>query len=139
MTIPPGDYRNPLRREHFVYRAFDAAGDLLYVGCSNNPERRWAEHRTTSPWWTEQARRFHLSGPYNYDTARRLEREALATEDPKYGMTPERRSAHTRNANLQRRYFDLYLDEGHSSNEAGRLAVERAEREVPHPRVTART
>lgn len=133
------EIQDPQQREHYVYRVFDAEGALLYIGCTNNPDRRWTEHRSDNPKWTSKAARFHLSGPYNYDTARRLEREALATENPQYGMTPQRRSAHTRNANLQRRYFDLYLEEGHDPREAGRLAIERAEREVPHPRVSARS
>lgn len=131
--------QDPTKREHFVYRVFDGGGSLLYVGCTNNPDRRWTEHRTNNAKWTAKAARFRLSGPYSYGTARRLEREALATENPQYGMTPERRSAHTRNANLQSRYFSLYLDQGYSPTEAGSLAIERAEREVPSPRVSARS
>lgn len=34
MGIPKGNYRSRSLREHFVYRYFDAAGRLLYVGRS---------------------------------------------------------------------------------------------------------
>jgi predicted GIY-YIG superfamily endonuclease len=139
MTTPPGDYRNPERREHLVYRAFDADGNLLYVGCTNNPDRRWREHRTDSPWMTEKAHTFRLAGPYNYDTARQKEREALAIESPRYGMTPQRRGAATRNAALQRKYLGLYIARGYSLAKAGELAVARADLEVPSPRVSARS
>lgn len=57
---------------------------------------------TTQAAETSQARRFKLAGPYSYATARRLEREALATENPRYGMTSTQRGQHTRNAHLQR-------------------------------------
>lgn len=77
------DYRDPGRREHFVYRAYDAVGVLLYVGCTNRPRLRWKEQRAWSnDGWTKRARRFRVSGPYNYDTGRRLEREAIRTENP---------------------------------------------------------
>jgi predicted GIY-YIG superfamily endonuclease len=139
VTAPSGDYRNPERREHLVYRAFDADGNLLYVGCTNNPDRRWREHRAERPQMFEKARSFRLAGPYNYDTARRLEREALAAEFPRYGMTPQRQSAATRNAALQRKYYRLYTNQGLSRDEALELASARANREVPAPRVGARS
>lgn len=34
----------------FVYRCFDAAGELLYVGCAQNVAQRMAGHRYKSPW-----------------------------------------------------------------------------------------
>lgn len=108
------EIQNPADRKHFVYRVFDVNGDLLYVGCSNNPWRRWNEHRTDRPLMTSQAHRFKLAGPYSYHTARRLEREALTTENPRYGMTPTRRGQHSRNSALQRQF-----------------GPERADREAP--------
>lgn len=79
---------DPERREHFVYRYFDADGRLIYVGCSMNPEKRRSEHRYTQPWGNDVAR-IRLSGPYNYKKARDLEREAIRTEDPLHnGQTP---------------------------------------------------
>lgn len=108
MAIPSGDYRDPALREHFVYRAYDAAGRLLYVGCSKQPQKRWAEHRTNRADWVPLAARFRLSGPYNYDTARELERVALRDEYPLHAHTPQKQSAATRrNAWERRRVAEL--------------------------------
>lgn len=83
--------RDPNIREHYVYRALNASDELLYVGCSLNPPKRVVEHKSTSDWYG-QATRYKLSGPYNYETARELERQAIATERPLYNYTPERRA-----------------------------------------------
>lgn len=130
--IPEGDYRNPERREHFVYRAYDGAGQLLYVGCTMRLDRRWKEHRTSSE-WARKARRFHVSGPFSYDTARRLEREALATEGPTDAMTPTRRAASNRNGRLQSVYLTQFLDAGLPMGKAIRKAIRKADQECPVP------
>lgn len=36
-----------------VYRFYDDAGELLYVGLTNNPNRRFSEHADTKAWWHE--------------------------------------------------------------------------------------
>ncbi|NIL77676.1 hypothetical protein RhoFasB10_03827 [Rhodococcus sp. B10] len=95
-------------RNHFVYRAFDKDGRLLYVGCSSRPLTRWNEHRSSSPWWTSKARTFRMQGPYCYRTARGIEREALRSEDPLYGWTPKRhREVRRRDAWANRRIAGL--------------------------------
>ncbi|MBZ6250357.1 GIY-YIG nuclease family protein [Streptomyces olivaceus] len=38
-----------------LYRLNNAAGTLLYVGVTNNPERRFAQHRDTKDWWPQVA------------------------------------------------------------------------------------
>ena len=42
-----------LRRdvEHVVYRCFDAAGHLMYVGATNDWPQRSSHHRARTPWW----------------------------------------------------------------------------------------
>lgn len=40
----------------FVYRFFGEGDVLLYVGVSDDPARRWAEHRVDAPWWAEMMR-----------------------------------------------------------------------------------
>lgn len=32
---------------HYLYRCYDAAGRLLYIGCTTNPRRRLALHRSS--------------------------------------------------------------------------------------------
>jgi hypothetical protein len=36
-----------------LYRVFDATGQLLYVGITESPKRRWAHHVRLTPWWGE--------------------------------------------------------------------------------------
>ena len=40
-----------------LYRLYDAEGELLYVGITRNPERRFAEHAADKPWWPLVTRR----------------------------------------------------------------------------------
>lgn len=131
MTIPRGDYRDPASREHFVYRIYDSAGRLLYVGCSMRPEKRWAEHRADRKSWTSRAQRFRMSGPYNYDTARRLEREALRDEYPLHAMTPQKLSAKSRRNRWINRQVAAALKPDHSMADflaAHQIAKRRASR-----------
>ncbi|GEB58903.1 GntR family transcriptional regulator [Streptomyces gardneri] len=41
-----------------LYRFFNEAGQLLYVGVTGNPEKRWADHRrfAATTWWPLAAR-----------------------------------------------------------------------------------
>lgn len=95
-------------REYFVYRVFDSSGVLLYVGCSNNLTRRWAEHRAMRPGFVRRAHRCKAQGPFTRPVARSLEREAAVTEFPLYGWTPFKQSAiQRRNAWLRRRTDEL--------------------------------
>jgi hypothetical protein len=53
------EYMRRWRLEHSddapkaLYRHFAASGQLLYVGVSENVERRNAEHARSSPWWKD--------------------------------------------------------------------------------------
>jgi predicted GIY-YIG superfamily endonuclease len=38
---------------HALYRFFDETGQLLYVGISVDPGRRFAQHRSDKTWWSE--------------------------------------------------------------------------------------
>lgn len=40
-----------------LYRLFDSAGVLLYVGISDNLKVRFADHAASKPWWPDVARR----------------------------------------------------------------------------------
>lgn len=86
MAVERGDHV----RNHFVYRAFDAEGHLLYIGCTQNLKARWQQHRFNNMHWVVQTDRLKVQGPYCYKTARGIEKAAIATEGPRYGWTPER-------------------------------------------------
>lgn len=70
---------------HYVYRAFDAAGRLIYVGCSLDPEARVANHRMTS-WWADQIERVEFTPAGSRDAARRAERRTIIGERPRWNV-----------------------------------------------------
>lgn len=66
-----------------LYRFFNAAGQLLYVGVSGNTETRWRQHAESKPWWPDVAEKTTqwLDGrPEALDA----ERVAIRTEKPLY-------------------------------------------------------
>lgn len=63
-------------REHWMYRAYDESGVLLYVGVTKNLRTRRASHRSTSPWF-ESATRFVLTGPLDRESAYLLEAKTI--------------------------------------------------------------
>jgi len=77
-----GAHRDPMLRNHFVYRYFDENGALLYIGCSIQPEVRYREHRQMRSEMVDRIARIKMQGPYNYQTARQIERDAIRSEDP---------------------------------------------------------
>jgi predicted GIY-YIG superfamily endonuclease len=75
------DTANARQGRTALYRFYDARGDLLYVGITNSPHHRFAQHRDGSDWWEHAAsRRIHW-----YDTrheALRAEYVAIRRERP---------------------------------------------------------
>lgn len=128
-------YDNPHCREHFVYRAYDAAGRLLYVGCTRRPIARWKQHRKMGG-WADDAVRFHVAGPYNYDTGRYLERHGIRTENPRHNRdTAEEARARRERRQLFDELTDEWLGYGVDLSTAMNMAaaiadeVERVQRE----------
>ncbi|WP_131104059.1 GIY-YIG nuclease family protein [Ornithinimicrobium sufpigmenti] len=70
-----------MRRTHYVYRAYDEHGLLLYVGCTGSPRQRHDHHRSQSAWFP-YAVRFVTAGPYAADEAFALEAEVIERESP---------------------------------------------------------
>lgn len=113
MTSPTPGYMDPARREHFVYRAYDAAGQLLYVGCTLRPSLRYQEHKGQSRWFC-MASSFKMQGPYNYETARRLEREAIHSEHPIHNSNePRRFRVGVLRNRISKRWFNQLCTEKH--------------------------
>ena len=122
-------------RDHFVYRAFDADGRLLYVGCSKRPRQRLAEHRSAHAEWLDHVARYRLSGPYTFFTARRLERQAIQTEGPGYNYTtPERAAVEKAWQQVYRQQASRLREGGLAYMDAHRAAMALANHAVPeHP------
>lgn len=68
-----------------VYRLFAADGELLYIGCSNNPDSRCKAHRHRKPWWREVAKRTD-EWYETRDAADAAETDAIKAEKPKYNV-----------------------------------------------------
>lgn len=70
---------------HYVYRLYDAAGELLYVGCTYDPRTRRSNHRLTTPWFSEVAS-FRLTVYPNRAHALEVERAVIAAEQPRHNV-----------------------------------------------------
>lgn len=72
-----------------VYRIFDAWGDLLYVGCTENYPRRLSQHRHSAEWYEEMAYRklkYYSSREY----AEAVEARAIWMLQPEYNVTHQK-------------------------------------------------
>jgi predicted GIY-YIG superfamily endonuclease len=71
---------------HYVYRCYDQAGKLLYVGCTRDVEKRMQTHRYNSPWHGEMSRttaQMFTDQP----SALVAEREAIEREHPQFNVS----------------------------------------------------
>ena len=67
-----------------LYRMTDTAGDLLYVGISNRPLRRWHEHKYSKPWWPSVDEIAFESISWNRQRLLLAERQAIAADSPRH-------------------------------------------------------
>lgn len=70
---------------HALYRFFDSAEQLLYVGITMNPTARWPEHRRSKAWWCEVA----TITLETFDSRKEVldaEQDAIKTEHPLYNV-----------------------------------------------------
>lgn len=66
-----------------LYRAYDAAGHLLYIGIAVDWTHRWNKHRERSPWFG-QVKSLSLETHPDRRSAQEAERAAIAAELPLY-------------------------------------------------------
>lgn len=66
-----------------LYRLYDAAERLLYVGISTQPEIRWTQHATDKPWWS-LVRGRKVEWHPDRAAAENAEHAAIQAEDPLY-------------------------------------------------------
>lgn len=66
-----------------LYRVFNDAGDLLYVGATTNPGSRFNHHALHKPWWDEAAS-MTMERFATVDELMVAEADAIATEGPRY-------------------------------------------------------
>ena len=70
---------------HYVYRLIDPNEQLLYIGCSVDPEARLAAHRSDQP-WSDLIHRQDIEGPFDRATALKRETAAIAAERPRFNV-----------------------------------------------------
>lgn len=76
------------RSPHFVYRAFDEFGILLYIGCTLNVKNRMGSH-ADKPWRPFMARLVVSDAYPNLADGRRAEAEAIASERAVFNATQD--------------------------------------------------
>ena len=68
-----------------LYRFYSSTDELLYVGLTCNPGRRFNEHRSVKEWWAEVAR-IALEQHPDFATLQAAERQAIELERPRYNV-----------------------------------------------------
>lgn len=70
---------------HALYRFYDAHENLLYVGISGDPWRRWREHVRTQPWYPQVV---HWAGTWyaSEELAGAAEDRAIRSERPRFNI-----------------------------------------------------
>jgi predicted GIY-YIG superfamily endonuclease len=86
-TLPPlipaaPRVRATPRSEAYVYRLFDAYGQLLYIGRSKTPEARIAQHRAVAAGWQTVIARWEIERFATMSAALRGQRRAVLAEHP---------------------------------------------------------
>ena len=96
LTLWAEDIRKYL--QSWLYRQFDAAGRLLYIGETDNFLARLVDHLRTAP-WGDEIHTIELE-PMSKVGAKELEPKTIASERPLYNIThyPENKSSRSRAA-----------------------------------------
>jgi predicted GIY-YIG superfamily endonuclease len=68
-----------------LYRFFDQNGNLLYVGITSNPGRRWTQHATDKPWWHE-VHHVEIERHESRQAVLLAEQLAIKNERPRYNV-----------------------------------------------------
>ncbi|MFE7106604.1 GIY-YIG nuclease family protein [Streptomyces sp. NPDC057575] len=66
-----------------LYRLYDTAGQLLYVGISSQPKKRWSAHSRDKHWWGDVARK-EVEWFETRKSAERVEKAEIQDEKPKW-------------------------------------------------------
>lgn len=69
-----------------LYRLYDVAGHLLYIGISKDPEARFKQHVQNQNWWHLVARK-DIAWLASREAALNAESEAVREEKPRFDAT----------------------------------------------------
>lgn len=70
---------------HCLYRFWDHADELLYVGITASPSQRWRQHAGDKPWWSE-VNKVTLDPFPTREAVLKAERAAITAERPRYNI-----------------------------------------------------
>lgn len=70
---------------HALYRMYDETGQLMYVGISVDPGRRFVQHRSDKPWW-DQVVNFTVQPMPTRKAALAAEKDAIKSERPLFNV-----------------------------------------------------
>lgn len=70
---------------HALYRHYDADGVLLYVGITNDPGKRWNQHRGDKAWW-EEVKLTRLEHFASRPEVLAAEKRAISDERPRWNI-----------------------------------------------------
>ena len=95
-----------MSKSHFLYRHFGANGELLYIGVTNNVQRRVKDHIKKSDWFCV-VRNITMELFESREDALDAEKEAIIKENPKYNILHSR---HNRRVDLSPDYGEEALE-----------------------------
>lgn len=72
-------------RDHYVYRAYDKDGQVLYVGVTKRPRGRYWQHKRRSA-FIRRAVRWRVTGPLDKWKAEELESVEIARLNPPFNI-----------------------------------------------------
>lgn len=98
----------PTPKQVGLYRLYNAADQLLYIGITSDPKERWRQHQGDKSWWPEVTRKT-IEWIDDRGTALSREASAIKTERPLYNGT-HRSAAQTTADDLLGSLPDLVAD-----------------------------
>lgn len=102
-----------------LYRLYDAAGHLLYVGITDNPRERWTLHANDKPWWHEVVRK-EVTWFGTRVEAGITELRAIDTEGPRYDRSnPKNRISDEERRAQDKAYIETALQMIRNDIESG--------------------
>jgi hypothetical protein len=75
----------PFPRTHWVYVHISAEGVALYVGCTKDPEARWAAHMLGAE-WADAVADVAVIGPFMRSTGLAIEKEFIEALQPPWNV-----------------------------------------------------
>lgn len=72
-------------KRHILYRFYDQAGSLLYVGITRNPPARFRDHARDKDWWLDVVD-IKLEHYSSRTGLRQAEQAAIIVEHPRYNV-----------------------------------------------------